>query len=199
MKRILPIILMFISVLSLAQSTIPNTTGNGKGKKVPAPKAAPSKPIKKIEYWDEQKKHKKSEEFLVDGKLEGKAYYYSQEGKLDHSGAYKNGKQDSIWTFYFAEGNKKGEERYFEGKKSGPASYWYKNGKLYLTCKFVEDLPDSTWTSYFENGKINSVEQYQIQFKNYKWSSKKNGHCQYWQENGKQIADEYFVNDTLIK
>ncbi|HET6993188.1 MAG TPA: hypothetical protein VFJ43_17775, partial [Bacteroidia bacterium] len=197
MKHFLPILFFLICVNSFAQTTIPNTSGNGKEKKTPAPKAVASKPVKKIEYWDEQKKHKKSEEFLVNGKLEGKCYYYFKDGKMDHNGAYKNGLQDSVWTYYYEEGTKKGQETYFEGKKSGPASYWYKNGNSYMSGKFIENLADSVWTTYYESGKIKSSEQYQIQFINYQWLSKKNGHFQYWQENGKPESDGYFVNDTL--
>src|ERR1041385_2253935 len=175
MKRILPILFLFFYIFSHAQSTIPTGPKNKNGKQ-PSSKIVPSqKPVKKIEYWDEAKKHKKSEEFTVDGKLQGKAVYYFQDGKIDRTGAYKNGMQDSAWTFYYKEGTKKAEEHYFEGKKSGPAMYWYKNGNKAQSGKFVEDLPDSTWTSYYETGKIKSIEQYQIEFKDFKWSTKKQG------------------------
>jgi len=195
MKRILPIVLFLLSSFAYAQ-TVPLYPGDKKGKNPPKPRIV-AKPIKKTEYWDEQKKKKKSEEYTVNGKLHGKCVYYFEDGKIDHNGAYKNGKQDSLWTYYYKDGQKKAEERYYEGKRSGKAKYWYKNGNVYVTGKFIEDLPDSVWTSYYENGQVKSVEEYKTQFRDYKWYSRKDGHFQYWQENGKQESDGYFVNDTL--
>lgn len=120
-----------------------------------------------------RRRRRKSVEYTVNGKLEGVCYYYFKEESLDRTGRYKDGKQDSIWTFYFNDGNKKATESYFQGRKSGKANYWYKNGNKFMTGKFVENLADSTWVSYFENGKMKSIENYQIQFKKNQWISQK--------------------------
>ena len=135
----------------------------GKSKTEKPPKSPPER---KSTYYDDAQKQKKSDEIWLDGKLHGKCIYYYQSGKIQRSGFYKLGKEDSLWLFYYDNGKLKAQENFYNGKKSGPAKYWYPGGEPFLICRYVENLPDSTWVSYYENGNVKSKEQYKITFHN---------------------------------
>ncbi|HBX50253.1 MAG: hypothetical protein A2275_13480 [Bacteroidetes bacterium RIFOXYA12_FULL_35_11] len=49
-------------------------------------------------------------------------------GQKGMEGAFKNGKRDGVWTWYYENGAKKRETVYCEGKIQGVSKIWYKNG-----------------------------------------------------------------------
>ena len=101
----------------------------------------------KYEYWDADKKQVKSEDNYKRGIAHGKTVSYFKDGKIARWGWYKYGKQDSIWKFYYENGNPKAIEHYNFGVKQGHNLYYYNNGKQAQETVFKKDRPDSIWTS----------------------------------------------------
>ena len=125
----------------------------------------------KIEYWDIEKTKIKSEEYFVRGVPHGRTAAYYQNGKPAKIGWYKNGKQDSVWTFFYDDGAIKAIEQFNRGLKQGKNSYFYKGGKLAQETVFFKDSPDSIWTSWYENGSLKSKESF---------SKEKKHFCLHW-------------------
>ena len=194
MKYFISLLLALVYFNAQAQIPLYEEPKKGKQKKQ---QPVRSKPEKKTEYFDEAKKFKKSDESWLNGKLHGKCIYYFKSGKVQRTGYYKEGKEDSLWLFYYETGQLKAQENFFLGKKNGTAKYWYPNGNYFLTCRYVENLADSTWTSYYEDGVLKSVEQYKIVFHNFQLLSYKHGHFKFYSENGSPQSDGFFENDTL--
>src|ERR1700756_4950565 len=92
----------------------------------------------KYEYWDVDKKQVKSEDNYKKGIAQGKSASWYQNGKLARLGWYKMGKQDSVWKFFYEDGNPKAIENYVFGRKQGHNQYYYKNGKLSAETVFKD-------------------------------------------------------------
>ncbi|MGL4596602.1 MAG: toxin-antitoxin system YwqK family antitoxin, partial [Bacteroidia bacterium] len=196
--KISPLLLLFLFIgLAAPAQTGKKPKSKNKSESAKRPMAGNPKPEKKIEYWDAEKKHKKSEEFLLNGKQHGKCSYWYQNDKLARSGSFIEGKEDGFWVYYYDDGKKKAEEYYIEGVKFGRAKYWYKSGQQAMICRYVGNVADSTWVSWYENGQIKSNENFKAVWVNFRWGTLKQGQFRYWRENGTPESDGFFVNDTL--
>ena len=114
----------------------------------------------KYEYYDEDKKHIKSEEHFIKGISHGKITTYFKNGKVSKIGWNKYGKRDSVWKYFYEEGKLKAEESFTKGIKNGRNLYYYKSGKPAQLTLFDFDRPDSIWTSWHENGNVKGRESF---------------------------------------
>lgn len=93
----------------------------------------------KKEYYDAEQTQLKSETDFYKGMPHGPYFEYYKNGKFLRKGFYHYGKEDSVWTFYFDDGNLKAVERFFRGKKYGTNRYYFKSGKIAQINKFTND------------------------------------------------------------
>ena len=71
-----------------------------------------------------------SQRFWKEGKGDGEFKVYSESGQLLKEGTYKNGQMDGIWKEYFENGKLKAEMSYTDGKLDGVVKEFDRTGKL---------------------------------------------------------------------
>lgn len=134
--------------------------------------------------------NKSQEYFSILGLIEGKAFWWYEDGKIEAIELYKNGVVDGIAEKYFPNGNKQWNINYSNGKKNGLAEYWYENGIRKSSLSWKNGNPEGIYITWFENGNIN----YQIEYKN----GLRNGHAAYFYESGNKEKEGNFKNDEKI-
>ena len=144
----------------------------------------------KKEYFDAQQSQLKTETDYFKGMPHGQHFEYYVSGKPSRRGYYHEGKEDSIWMFYYEDGTKKAVEHYFRGKKWGTNTYYFKSGKIAQITKYNNDIADSTWTSFYENGNQKTVENFE--------NGKKEGEWIYYFENGTIESKGAFEKDKRV-
>ncbi len=72
----------------------------------------------------------KNEIFSLNGTpYTGSCFEKYPSGAKGIEGAYKDGKKDDVWVWYYENGSKKRETNYRNGKIHGLSIIWYKNGQ----------------------------------------------------------------------
>ena len=79
-----------------------------------------------------------SQRFWKEGKGHGEFKVYSESGQLLEEGAFKNGEMDGIWKKYFESGKLKTEMSYIDGKLHGVVKEYDETGKLTLQATYKE-------------------------------------------------------------
>ena len=77
-------------------------------------------------------------------------------------GAYKDGKEEGVWEFYYDNGQIYSKPTYKDGKLHGYYEEYLSNGQLERKLTYKNGKLDGVWLEYYENGKLN----YKIIFKN---------------------------------
>ena len=70
---------------------------------------------------------------------------------------FKNGKQDGLATMWHENGQKKEEINYINGKEDGLTTYWYENGQKQSEVNFKNGKQDGLATIWYENGKYRAI------------------------------------------
>jgi len=99
--------------------------------------------------------------FKINKKETGEYATFYENGKLEVVGKYKitkdsNSVKDSIWTYYFKEGNLRASISYNEGRKTGQSRYYDKTGKL-RRVEIIED--DGTLYNIFDSDTVNYTDK----------------------------------------
>jgi len=140
---------------------------------------------------------------------------------------YLNGLKHGKERFWDDDGKLLRESSYRYGQKHGPQIYYYKNGQLsgHSTYKFGRE--DSIWTRHYENGQMKSQGMYhfnsidmRLELKEHydtvtveNWETgeimvnligesyfkPKNGIWKYWNEDGKLVKKELYINGELVE
>ncbi len=79
-----------------------------------------------------------SQRFWKDGKGHGDIKVYSQSGQLLEEGTFKNGQMDSTWKKYYENGKLKSEMSYIDGKLDGVVKEYDETGKLKSQATYKE-------------------------------------------------------------
>lgn len=69
--------------------------------------------------------------------LTGEVKDYDKQGKLLMEGAYKSGKREGVFTFYYPNGTVRAKGSYVGVRRVGEWQYFYENGALYQLVDFV--------------------------------------------------------------
>lgn len=88
----------------------------------------------------------KSSEPMVNGKIEGMAKYFHENGQVYGEIPYFNGSKHGKFKLYRADGSLEQELSYLEGKLHGTSKWYDENGNLNKSANYVEDklLADDT-------------------------------------------------------
>jgi TonB family protein len=88
-------------------------------------------------------------------------YYMS--GKIQNTGFYSSfasETKDSVWTWWYENGNKKSEHHYRNGKLEGLYTDWYTNGNKSYEVNYVDNVTIGTMRKWYENGQLKSEVTY---------------------------------------
>ncbi len=163
-------------------------------------------------HWDQQKKLKKYEGEMKDGKRNGKGILYSPNGKKEYHGEWKDDKRNGRGIEYLENGNKFYDGMWKNDKREGKGiSYklslfenkaydgeWknaMKNGKGISYLPNGEKSYEGEWKDNYRNGKgveyfYNGNKRYNGEWKDGKW----NGKGISYNEDGKMLFKGYFKN-----
>lgn len=94
-----------------------------------------------------------------------------------------DGKEDSIWKYFFNNGKLKETHSYKNGK-NGSNTFYFSNGNLEQITVFKKDKEDSSWVSWFENGKMKTFDEYK--------NGKREGDAKIWDANGMLLNEGKF-------
>ncbi|MDR2870497.1 MAG: toxin-antitoxin system YwqK family antitoxin [Deferribacteraceae bacterium] len=136
-----------------------------------------------VRYENDARKY---EVYYMNGRLNGLAKFYNEDGKLAGEGRfidnkpqdgfirnyskdyitsevnYKNGKLDGLAKFYYKNEPIEHEAQYINGKQNGLARYYEENGKLAGEGTFIDDKPQDGVIRHYEYSRIVS----EINYKN---------------------------------
>jgi antitoxin component YwqK of YwqJK toxin-antitoxin module len=79
-----------------------------------------------------------SQRFWKEGKAHGEFKVYSEGGQLVEEGAFKDGQMDSVWKKYFESCKLKAEMSYIDGKLDGLVKEYNETGKLKSQATYKE-------------------------------------------------------------
>ncbi len=117
----------------------------------------------------------------VSGVKEGQSVHYNlKTGRPSGIEHYKNGKPDGKALWYDEEGNLLSEAMFKQGKMEGEKRDYYKSGQIMQQTFYVADKPHGTAIGYFENGYVREKKEFRdgkqvgdtLQF-NKNWKKKK--------------------------
>ena len=93
------------------------------------------------------------------GKRTDEWKFFHPNGKLEQIGSYnKDGKEEGIWTWYYAIGSLLREESYFNGKLEGHSVEYDESGIIIAEGEYIEDYREGMWK--FNYGDQLSEEEY---------------------------------------
>lgn len=107
------------------------------------------------DFYDDAKSQVKSEISLKDGKREGSAKTYHQNGKIKQEATFKDDKKEGAYTEYYDNGNKKLECTYVNGFLSGIYKEYHENGNLKLLTRHYKQRDDTKEAPAFVQKKAN--------------------------------------------
>lgn len=110
--------------------------------------------------WYYPNRNPKSSISYKDGKEEGAALRFHENGMMSDSANYTNGHRQGVSLGWDAEGNQVDSSN-FDGKGNGVVVQWHKNGTVSLAGRIANDTTRiNRWTHYHDNGKLMATEDY---------------------------------------
>ena len=94
------------------------------------------------------------------GKLEGKEYWYNQDGKIEWILEYKNNIQNGKEIRYFGNGKIETEENFKNGERNGEGKYYHEDGRLVTVTNYLDGIVHGKNVTYYKNGKTKSETMY---------------------------------------
>lgn len=97
---------------------------------------------------------------LVDGKKNGPATYYYDNGNIKEMGIFHNNEKNEQWLHWDEAGNKIAEAFYAGGKKNGTWMIWDAKGTKRYEMFYSMDKKVGKWSMWDENGQLTSEKLY---------------------------------------
>lgn len=89
----------------------------------------------------------------------GKCDSYFENGMVKSTQQYKDGKDDSSWTFYYPSGKIETNGQFENGKRIGEWKYYFENGSLKQLSNYSFGKKNGLWIKFTEKGDtINKIE-----------------------------------------
>ncbi|MFH0894178.1 MAG: hypothetical protein V2A54_07070 [Bacteroidota bacterium] len=85
---------------------------------------------------------------------------YTDEGKVEMEGEFKNNKKDGKWVVYHPNGIKWSEGYFKEGKADGKRTVYHTNGKVRYEGEYKAGEPSGVWSIFDFDGKMIKVVDY---------------------------------------
>lgn len=124
---------------------------------------APDKKAEEGKYLDNRKVDKwmeyycngnvKSKITFVNGRADGYAQIYHENGKISEEGMWKINRWVGSYKLYYDNGQVQHEFVYnASGKRDGPQKYFYENGQVAIEGSFANGKEAGAFKEYYENG-----------------------------------------------
>ncbi len=97
---------------------------------------------------------------MVDGKKNGVATYYFENGNVKEMGMFLNNEKNEQWLDWDEAGNKIAEAFYVNGKKNGTWMIWDTKGTKRFEMFYSMDKKVGKWSMWDEAGKLSSEKMY---------------------------------------
>ncbi|OQX78816.1 MAG: hypothetical protein B6D61_04655, partial [Bacteroidetes bacterium 4484_249] len=119
--------------------------------------------------------------------------FYHPNGQLEQTGTYnRDGKEDGIWTWYYATGDLLREESYFNGMIDGYSTEYDEFGVIIAEGEYIEDYREGVWK--FNYGDHKSEGEYLNGVRHGSWKNYYNNGILSFE--GKFIDDNYNGRQT---
>ncbi len=102
----------------------------------------------------------KSEINITQGKVEGFAIYYYENGSKMESGIYLAGLRDGLWEKWSEKGIKTGEANYKVGVKDGMWIVWDEQGSKRMDMHYISGQKSGKWLMWDEKGILSGERIY---------------------------------------
>lgn len=103
---------------------------------------------------------KSSELFIVEGKIQGKAYFYTEAGSLLEVGKYEQGVKNGEWTKFNQDGKVVSIANFKNDLKDGVWKVFTNEGQLIFEMHYAENKKVGTWRQWNANGDLIAEKQY---------------------------------------
>ena len=98
---------------------------------------------------------------FVNGRPDGYAIMYYENGKVQEEGQWKNNPWVGALTQYYDNGNVQHEFKFNNsGKREGEQTYYHENGKVAINGTFVNGKETGTIKEFHENGDLKATKNY---------------------------------------
>lgn len=91
---------------------------------------------------------------FFNGKREGNAFKYFNDGAIKYQATYINNKLHGVKLNYFKNGNLFSESNYVNGKRDGLQKIWYVSGQLAKKNNLSEGKEEGLQQAWLENGTL---------------------------------------------
>jgi hypothetical protein len=98
----------------------------------------------------------KRDYLLVDGNIDGLAFYYYDTGELEGKVNWVSGIRKGLTTMYYKSENIKSEINYINNKQTGKSKFFYdnENNTLHKYCNYIDGIINATYKQYLQNGDL---------------------------------------------
>ena len=120
-----------------------------------------------------------------EGKIEGQAQFWYENGKPELTAYYKNGKLDGTLTRYSEDGKMLTSDEYKAGVQDGISREYFPNGKVKTEMTYKNDVLDGLTRQFDESGQMIAEGNYKAGLYEGKWT--------YWDRFGHLIAEAMFT------
>jgi len=98
---------------------------------------------------------------FVNGRPDGQAYMYHENGKISEQGIWKNNRWVGNYKLYYENGQVQHEFVFnATGKREGPQKYYYDNGQLAIEGNFMNGKESGVIREYYDNGDVKAEKNY---------------------------------------
>lgn len=98
----------------------------------------------------------------TDSVVDGEHILYHKNGLIEMRGMMKNGKRDSVWKSWYANGLPWSETTFKDGVKEGKTTTWYDNGNKRYEGFFKNDKESGRWVFWNEDGTPLEIKNYDL-------------------------------------
>jgi len=119
----------------------------------------------------------------------GRFYWVYPNNQFERIGGYAHNKREGVWMDYYSDGSLKDSLSYHDDHLVGKSVSWYKNS-FPKDSSDIDAQGNGVFVSWFDNGQPSSAGRY-VDF------DKKNGKWQYFHRNGHVSAIEVYDHDNL--
>ena len=114
------------------------------------------------------------------GKLHGGCESYYENGQLDERSKFKNGRINGLLEVYFKSGQIESETNYKNRQYHGTERWWYENGQIRFESNWKNDQYHGIKKEWYKNGQLEREKYYHYGDLT---------HTKYWDKNGNKISD----------
>ena len=112
-----------------------------------------------VDHWDSLKTMKKSEGLFVNGREWGEWKFWDTQGRITEKSDFKSGQRDGHVVIYYDNGKEQHDGWIKQGKQDSTMQSFYRTGQLMEAGNYVGDAKRGPWNYYYPDGRKMLTEQ----------------------------------------